>query len=154
MNKAHKVMVTESDLDAAQARARAFEKHLDLRATRAEYNRRDDLITLHLADGVLVSLPRKKLQGLQNAKPSQLTRIELLGRGTGLHWPDLDVDHYVPGLLNHVFGTARWMSEIGRMGGSATSRAKTRAARANGKRGGRPKSVGRSGLPERTLTGD
>ncbi len=152
MNKAHKIKTTESELEAAQARARAFEQQLDLRATRAEYNKRDDLVTLHLADGIRVSLPRKKLQGLQNAKPSQLTRIELLGRGTGLHWPDLNVDHYVPGLLNHVFGTAKWMSEIGRIGGSATSRAKSLAARANGKLGGRPKHVRSSRTGERTVS--
>ncbi len=153
MNSAHKIRSTESDLDAAIARARAFERY-DLRATKAEYNKRDDLVTVHLADGVRVSLPRKKLQGLQNAKPSQLTKIELLGGGTGLHWPELDVDHYVPGLLNHVFGTGRWMSEIGRIGGSAKSRAKTQAARVNGKRGGRPKSMGRSGLPDPAMAGE
>ena len=135
------------------ARAGEFEPH-DLRATKAEYNRKDDLITLHLTDGIRVSIPRKKLQGLQDANPSELAKIELLGRGTGLHWPELDVDHYVPGLLNRVFGTARWMAEIGRMGGSAKSRAKTRAARANGKRGGRPKSIKPSHRPERTLASD
>ncbi len=150
MNSAHKIRSTESDLDAAIARSRAFELH-DRRATKVEYNKRDDLVTIHLADGVRVSLPRKKLQGLQSAKPSQLAKVELLGRGTGLHWPELDVDHYVPGLLNHVFGTARWMSEIGRVGGSSKSRAKTRAARANGKRGGRPRSARPSRSPERTM---
>jgi hypothetical protein len=125
-----------------------------VRAIKAEYNRKDDLVTLHFIDGIRVSIPRGKLQGLQDAKLSQVAKIELLGGGTGLHWPELDVDHYVPGLLNRVFGTARWMAEIGRTGGSARSRAKTRAARANGKRGGRPKSMGKSRLPERTMAGD
>jgi Protein of unknown function (DUF2442) len=153
MNNAHPIRTTGAELDAMLARAREFET-LDLRATKAEYNKKDDLITLHFADGIRVSIPRKKLQGLQDAKPSELAKIELLGRGTGLHWPELDVDHYVPGLLNHVFGTARWMAEIGRKGGSAKSRAKTRAARVNGKRGGRPKSVGQSHLPHHTMAGD
>ncbi len=154
MNKAgHKVRVTEADIDAALARARELERH-DLRATKAEYDRKNDLVTIHLADGTRVSIPRARLQGLQHATASEVGKIELLGRGTGLHWPELDVDHYVPGLLNHVFGTARWMAEIGRRGGSATSKAKIRAARANGKRGGRPKSVARSDVPERATAGD
>ncbi len=148
MNNARPIRTIDAELDVALARAREFEPH-DLRATKAEYKRKDDLITLYLTDGIRVSIPRKKLQGLQDAKPSQLAKIELLGHGTGLHWPELDVDHYVPGLLNHVFGTARWMAELGRIGGSAKSRAKTRAARANGQRGGRPKS-----RPERTMACD
>jgi hypothetical protein len=49
------------------------------------------------------------------------------------------VDHFVPGLLNHIFGTSRWMAELGRRGGSSTSATKAAAARANGKKGGRPK---------------
>jgi hypothetical protein len=153
MSNSHKIRTTASELDAALARARTFESD-DLRATKAEYDKKDDLITLHLADGVRVSFPRKKLQGLQRAKSSELAEIELLGRGTGLHGPALDVDHYVPELLNHVFGTARWMAEIGRRGGSATSRAKTRAARANGKRGGRPKGVRQSRLRDEAMAGD
>ena len=55
------------------------------------------------------------------------------------HWPLLDVDHYVSGLLNHVFGTSRWMAELGRRGGSVSSTAKAAAARINGKKGGRPR---------------
>ncbi len=153
MNNEHPIRTTGAELDAMLAQARKFETN-DLRAIKAEYHRKDDLITLHFADGIRVSIPRKKLQGLQDAKPSELVKIELLGRGTGLHWPELDVDHYVPGLLNHVFGTARWMAEIGRIGGSAKSRAKTRAARVNGKRGGRPKSVGQSQLPHHTMASD
>jgi hypothetical protein len=153
MRNVHKVRSSDADIDAALTRAHAFEHH-DLRATRAEYSKKDDMITLYLFDGVRVSIPRKKLQGLHNAKPSQLAKVELLGRGTGLHWPELDVDHYVPGLLNRVFGTARWMAEIGRVGGSATTRRKKLAARTNGKKGGRPKSVREWDVAQRTAAGD
>jgi hypothetical protein len=106
---------------------------------RAEYEKRPDLITLHLDDGVRVSIPRDRLEGLQQADGVQLSKISILGHGTGLRWPLLDIDHYVPGLLNSVFGTSRWMTELGRRGGSASSKAKADAARANGKKGGRPK---------------
>jgi len=125
-------------MDGALAQARRFAAS-DRRVVRAEYEKKPDLLTLHLDDGVRVSIPRYNLQGLQNARPAQVARIEILGRGTGLHWPLLDVDHYVPGLLNHIFGTSRWMAELGRRGGSVTSSAKAAAARANGRKGGRPK---------------
>ena len=139
MNKSRaKVITTDRQIDAALARVRRFAAS-DRRVLRAEYERKPDLISLYLNDGIRVSIPRMKLQGLEGAEPAKLAKIEIRGRGTGLHWPLLDVDHYVPGLLNRVFGTSRWMAELGRRGGSITTRAKAAAARANGKKGGRPK---------------
>jgi uncharacterized protein DUF2442 len=132
------VATTNQEIDKALAHAPKFATS-DRRVVRAVYERKPDWLTLYLDDGVRVSIPRMSLQGLQDARPAQLSRIEILGRGTGLHWPLLDVDHYVPGLLNHVFGTSRWMAELGRRGGSVTSTAKAAAARANGKKGGRPR---------------
>lgn len=136
----HKVIATTTDeqIDAARAQARHF-KAIDRRALRVDYEKKPDLLTLYLDDGVRVSIPRNRLQGLEKASPAQLAKVELLGSGTGIHWPLLDVDHYVPGLLNYVFGTSRWMAALGRRGGSAISGRKAAAARANGKKGGRPK---------------
>jgi hypothetical protein len=133
-----RVAVTDEQIDAARLRARHFQVD-DRRAARVMYEKKPDLVTLQLDDGVRISIPRRLLEGLQDASPAQLAKVELLGRGTGIHWPLLDVDHYVPGLLNHIFGTSRWMAELGRRGGSATSASKAAAARANGKKGGRPK---------------
>jgi hypothetical protein len=98
-----------------------------------------DLLILRLSDGQRHVIPREDLQGLQSATKEQIAQVEILGNGTGLHWPDLDVDHYVPGLLRRVYGNKQWMAEIGRSGGSARSAAKKRAARANGLKGGRPR---------------
>lgn len=132
------VTTTNRQIDGALAQTREFAAS-DRRVVRVEYERKPDLLTLHLDDGMRVSIPRMRLQGLQDAKPVQISKVEILGRGTGLHWPLLDVDHYVPGLLNHVFGTNRWMAKLGRRGGAVTSPAKAAAARANGRKGGRPK---------------
>jgi Protein of unknown function (DUF2442) len=133
-----RVAVTDELIDAARSRARPFQVD-DRRAVRVVYEKKPDLVTLYLVDGVRISIPRRSLEGLRDASARQLGKVEILGRGTGIHWPLLDVDHYVPGLLNHIFGTSRWMAELGRRGGSATSGRKTAAARANGKKGGRPK---------------
>jgi Protein of unknown function (DUF2442) len=139
MPKSNAIVATaDREIESALAQARKFAAS-DRRVVRVAYERKPDLLTLYLDDGVRVSIPRMSLQGLRDAKPAQLSKVEILGRGTGLHWPLLDVDHYVPGLLNHIFGASRWMAELGRRGGAATSAAKASAARANGKKGGRPR---------------
>jgi hypothetical protein len=136
--EAHKVQVAIGQINSAIARARQFEAR-DPRVVRAQYNSKEDLVSLSFADGLKILIPRKQLQGLERASQTQLSKIEIVGNGTGLHWPLLDVDHYVLGLLEHRFGTKRWMNEIGRRGGLATSEAKTKAARRNGLKGGRPR---------------
>ncbi|HWZ42962.1 MAG TPA: DUF2442 domain-containing protein [Candidatus Saccharimonadales bacterium] len=138
MNKAHKVVTTDSQIEAAREQARQFEAD-DRRVRRATYEKSGDRVCLFLANDVIVTIPRKQLQGLENAVPPQLSRIEVLGSGTGLHWPQLDVSHYVPGLLNNILGTSQWMAHLGRMGGVSKSGAKRTAARANGRKGGRPR---------------
>jgi hypothetical protein len=134
----HKIQVSSGQIDTAIERARQFETY-DPRVIRARYEAREDLVSLYFADGMKVSIPRKQLQGLEGPNHSQLSEIEIVGHGTGLHWPLLDIDHYVLGLLEHRFGTKRWMNEIGRRGGLAKSDAKAKAARRNGLKGGRPR---------------
>ncbi|HEV2520864.1 MAG TPA: DUF2442 domain-containing protein [Candidatus Acidoferrales bacterium] len=139
MRKAtHKVLDTSGDIETAIARARRFEAN-DPRVIRARYETKSDLVSLYFGDGLRVSIPRKQLQGLEHASQLQVSKIEIVGGGTGLHWPLLDVDHYVLGLLEHRFGTKHWMNEIGRRGGLVKSAAKVKAARRNGLKGGRPR---------------
>lgn len=135
----HKVMTTDAAIDRAIARAAAAER--EPRVVSVEYRAGAglDLLILKLSDGRREIIPREDLQGLENATREQVSHVEILGQGTGLRWPQLDVDHSVPGLLKHLYGTKRWMAEIGRTGGSATSAAKRRASRANGFKGGRPR---------------
>jgi len=134
-----RIVTTHAEIDRAIARARRWqgEPHV----TGVEYRPGPglDLLILKLSDGRRHMIPREDLQGLQSGTKEQLSRIEIVGGGTGLHWPDLDVDLYVPGLLRGVYGTRHWMVKIGRRGGLATSPAKKRASRANGRLGGRPK---------------
>ena len=52
-----------------------------------------------LVDGRRVSVPLAWFPKLAKATPGQLENYELLGDGEGIHWPDLDEDLSVEGLL-------------------------------------------------------
>jgi len=135
----HKVVTTDAEMDRAIELAKGLQN--EPRVTAVEYRPGPglDLLVLKFNDGHRLLVPREDLQGLQSATKEQIARVEILGNGTGLHWPALDLDHYVPSLLRHVYGTKRWMAEIGRSGGSAKSAAKRKASRTNGLKGGRPR---------------
>ena len=132
------VELTREELTAARAAGhlrRATEPH----ASSARYDRKSHRIVVELESGATFTFPPHLVEGLDDATAEELADIELLGDGFGLHWEQLDVDYTVPGLVNGIFGTARWMA--GR-GGRATSPAKAEAARANGAKGGRPRKAG------------
>lgn len=133
-----RIVTTDAEIDAAIALATLREPYRP-KAVAATYRVKDDMIAITLATGVELAIPRKLLQGLQNATPEQLAELEIWGPGSSLHWKSLDVDHYVPSLIEGVFGNRRWMAEIGRRGGSVRSDAKARAAQENGRKGGRPR---------------
>ncbi len=108
-------------------------------AVAARYDRRRARVVVSLNTGVEVTFPPKLAEGLADADPSDLAVIEITPSGLGLHWPKLDADLYVPGLLAGAFGSKKWMAaQLGAAGGSVRSKAKTRAARVNGRLGGRP----------------
>jgi hypothetical protein len=54
---------------------------------------------VRLADGREVSAPLEWFPRLRDASPEQRRRWRLIGGGVGLHWPDLDEDISVAGLL-------------------------------------------------------
>jgi hypothetical protein len=108
-------------------------------AQAAHYDARRGLIVIALEGGCEFAFPPTLAEGLAGAPRSKLSRIEISPNGLGLHWPLLDADLYVPALIEGTFGSRRWMQQIGKLGGSSRSVAKAKAARENGKHGGRPK---------------
>ena len=105
----------------------------------ARYDSRRGLVVITLDRGCEFSFPVALAEGLKGASRAGLSQIEISPTGLGLHWPLLDADLYVPALIEGVFGSRRWMRQIGRLGGSSRSSAKVQAARENGRRGGRPR---------------
>jgi len=110
------------------------------KAVSAHYDRKSGQIVIQLSSRVNLSFSPRDAQGLEKAKPSQLEEIEISPSGFGIHFPKLDADLYVPGLLEGLLGSRKWMaSRLGQAGGQSHSQAKKAASRANGKLGGRPK---------------
>jgi Protein of unknown function (DUF2442) len=109
------------------------------RAARATYRARGDAMRIELTNGAVITLPVKLIPELKRATRSDVRSVEVLGRGSGLHWESLDVDLSVPGLVSSVFAGPEWMAELGRVGGRRSSAAKAAAARRNGRKGGRPR---------------
>jgi len=62
----------------------------------------DELITFHLADGRIVSVPLAWSWRLSDATPAQRDHFEIIGDGHGVHWPDVDEDLSVEGMLHGV----------------------------------------------------
>lgn len=127
--------LTDTEIDRALARgnaARLSEPH----AATARYDRAIDRIVVELTNGCTFAFPPRLAQGLETATADQLAEVEILGRGSGLHWEALDADLSVPNLLAGLFGTQAYMA---RRAGQATSPAKAAAARTNGAKGGRPR---------------
>ena len=130
--------ITKEQFKAANARgAAAAERGPIARAVR--YDSRRGLIVITLEGGCEFAFPTALAEGLADAPRSKLTKIQISPNGLGLHWPLLDADLYVPSLIEGAFGSRRWMQQIGKVGGSIRSSIKAKAARENGKRGGRPR---------------
>ena len=70
---------------------------MDPRAQSVETD--DDEIRVDLADGRRVAVPLVWFPKLLHAQPEQRRNWVLLGDGEGIHWPDLDEDLSVAGLL-------------------------------------------------------
>jgi hypothetical protein len=132
-------MARHNSFEMANRRAESLEASIP-RAVAAHYERAGGRVVIELSSRVNVSFSPHDAQGLENAKPAQLAKIEISPSGFGIHFPGLDADLYLPSLLEGFLGSQRWMaSRLGQIGGKSRSTAKKAAARANGKLGGRPK---------------
>ena len=60
----------------------------------------DDEIVAHLADGRVISVPLAWSWRLAEATPKQRANFRLIGSGQGVHWPDVDEDISVDGMLH------------------------------------------------------
>ena len=136
--------ISDADVIAQIPAARAREakaRRAGLRAKSARYDRQSGRIVMELTNGCAFAFPASMVPGLTAATPRQIAALDVLPGGSGLVWDELNADIGVPALLLSSFGRRQAASELGRIGGSATSPAKARSSRANGAKGGRPRKV-------------
>jgi Protein of unknown function (DUF2442) len=137
-------MALHDSFALANQRAKELESSIP-RAISARYDRKTGHIVINLSSKLILSFSPRDVEGLENARPSQLEEIEISPSGFGIHFSELDADLYIPGLLEGFLGSKKWMaSRLGQAGGQSRSRAKKAASRANGRLGGRPRKNARN----------
>ena len=90
-------MVEDAQIDAARASGEAT-----LQAPRAvavRYLSARDRIEIDLASGWSVQVPRSFSPRLAMASVEDCEGIEIVDSGLGLHWPAIDEDWFVPGVI-------------------------------------------------------
>lgn len=135
--------MTISDIEFEQANARMRRLQQNALVKTVSYQPAAARVVIELITGIQLSIPVDRIEGLADASVGALSEMEISPSGLGIHWPQLDVDLYVPGVLQGNLGSRRWMAtQLGKAGGASTSEAKRAAARENGRRGGRPPGAG------------
>ena len=102
-------MVLRDDLEQANQRAKDLEVGMP-RAVSAHYDRKTGRVVIHLSSRLIVSFSPNDVEGLEGARPSQLNEIEISPSGFGIHFPAVDADLYVPGLLEGFLGSKAWVA--------------------------------------------
>jgi hypothetical protein len=103
-------------------------------ADSVRYDARKDAIILKMVSGLVVSVPRKLSAELAKLDKRSLRYIGLTMFGEALEIKSKDLHLSVGGLLHRLLGI-----DHSERGGRARTPAKARAARLNGRKGGRPK---------------
>jgi hypothetical protein len=92
-----------------------------------------------LTNGVVLTVPADLIASLRHAADHDLGAVRVGVAGLSLRWEPLDEDLSIAGLAAVAMGRRLLLRASGAAGGSARTAAKARAARENGKKGGRPR---------------
>jgi len=132
--------VLTTDEEIREAGERSENEPLVAIAQTATYIAATDQIAVIFDNGIEVRFPRASIRELADKTPEQIGSVTIAGAGLGLRWEELDLDYYLPNMMDGFAPSCRTAAaEFGRLGGSQKSPAKTAAVRANGKKGGRPR---------------
>ncbi len=135
----HKVLTSNEDIDRALSMAAPTAEDPRVLTAKLAYLGDEPIFILGMGDGSRFLIPKAHLEGLEDVTDEVASKVEIGQDGLDIRWPNLDLDFYVPYLLQGIYGTKSWMATIGQKGGMATTDAKRDAARKNGLKGGRPR---------------
>ncbi|MBW3655163.1 MAG: DUF2442 domain-containing protein, partial [Gemmatimonadetes bacterium] len=108
------------------------------RAKSAYYDPATRRIVVELKLGSAIAFPTSLYPELDRLTPEQLATMEIAPNGEALLWEEYDIGYEVAGIVVDILGDSMLRAFASR-GGSSTSERKAAAARANGRKGGRPR---------------
>ncbi len=111
------------------------------RARAARFDRATGRVVVELSSGILFAFPVSRIPALRRATSAALAGVTVSASGSTLQWETMDVDLSVAGLLLSAVEPRERVRHLAALAGRATSAAKAAAARANGRRGGRPRTA-------------
>jgi len=76
----------------------------DLRVKAGSVRVTRNWVCVRLSDGREIRFPISKSRRLRDASLRAVQNVELTSNGTGIHWPDLDEDLSVQGIIEGRFG--------------------------------------------------
>lgn len=123
----------QNELAILEARAAG---RVEPRAHEVNYDRDKALVLIGLSSGFVFGFPPARIVGLEGGTAEQLSSVRISPSGDGLHWDELGVDVSLTGLMTEALNLREWAPRI--MGKTRTE-AKAKAARRNGRKGGRPR---------------
>src|ERR1700733_10023225 len=126
----NKFMASRDYFEEANQRTKGLQARIS-QAVSAHYDPKTGRIVVYLSSKLIVSFSPNDVEGLKDARPSQLKNVEISPSGFGIHFPALDADLYVPGLLEGLLGSKAWMASG--IGGGSSSSVKRAASPANPK---------------------
>ena len=124
----------DREIDAARKLGQA---EMAAGALAVRYDRKLDAIVIEMRSGATATIPRSLIPVVSAAERRGFSEIELSPMGTSIRFPQLDADFSIQGLIRRVFG----VNEANRIAGTTKSPARAAASRANGRKGGRPKTT-------------
>ena len=128
----------EEILRQSRSAREATEAHPGPRVAAARYDPGQGTMIVNLDNGATFIVPAAFIEGLSSANDEERSHIMIPPLRDGVDWPTLDIQVDLEALMMGIFGSKKWMASLGRAGGATRTEAKARAARENGKKGGRP----------------
>lgn len=104
----------DAEMFEAAEREGTMQRSLMPAAIAVRYDGVTDRVLVVLDTGVELAFAPWLVQGLGGAEAGDLAQVAISPSGLGLHFPLLNADVYLPGLLEGVMGTRRWMAAMRR----------------------------------------
>lgn len=141
--------ITDAEFAAALAAGRV-ETETEIRAQAVRYVADRDSIEIVTSRHAGFLIPRHWIGALQDVPIEELAKLEIWPDGSAIELEDRDIHISVDGLMTAILPAmlpTRTVAAIfASRGGRSTSDAKRSSAQENGRRGGRPRKAGKTGV--------